>query len=841
VKKPSLTAKLLAVVLTLSFAFTALCAVTGYLAFRHAFVQAKQADLTVYAKERGRGQDAVFRNITLGHLAAAGALIRRLDALSDSQADRLFERDFPLGPDGTRRTDTGLYDGRKLANGQVQFGVGGYITHGKIVSSADKHLLLAALEVVQEVGESGLTRSANFAFFTPSGALLVFAPTNPDRLWRMRFGPLDPLSLLQTDKRLSAIFNRNQKVETQCVLAPIAQSTRPALVAARACFTPVYVRGHFLGAFGTLLGEDSYLPSVFRAPAAGVAHLIITDKGELVAASGFIGEKQDQELTPNERAKRRTNAAKSVMADIRASGLSSGVLDKRGQNRLVSFTRLEVPSLYFVAVASRGPIERRAAWAALAIVGAGLIALLGTGLMIFLYTRRLIVRPLERLARHSLKIRGAPPLGATGSLEVSDLEARKDEIGDLAKCLAEERARSDEILQSLEERVAERTAELDGANRAKSSFLANMSHELRTPLNGVVALSDLLAKRQDCEEDRKMADLVVSSAKLLEQVLTDILDVSKIEAGQMSLSAEPFDLESVVSRIGQLHSAAAQDKGVALLWTVSPDAAGRYLGDEVRITQILSNLLSNAVKFTINGQVSLTAEASADGLVLTVEDSGIGFAPEITERLFKRFEQADDTITRRFGGTGLGLAICASLCELMGGSIAAQSAAGRGARFEVILPLPRAGEAADWQAEAAPLEAVLAGTRVLLAEDHPTNQKVVCLILEPLGVHIAVVENGADAVDRFKAEHFDVVLMDLHMPVMDGLTAVGLIRAHEAESGADRTQIIALTADALAEHVEATRAAGADTHLSKPIRPAALIAAVQQALVAAEEDMAGAA
>jgi len=280
---------------------------------------------------------------------------------------------------------------------------------------------------------------------------------------------------------------------------------------------------------------------------------------------------------------------------------------------------------------------------------------------------------------------------------------------------------------------------------------------------------------------------------------------------------------------------------VSLTWSMSPAAAGRYLGDEVRVSQLLSNLLSNAVKFTAKGEISLTADLGAEGLELTVSDTGIGFAPDITERLFKRFEQADVSVTRQFGGTGLGLAICASLCELMGGSISAQSVPGEGARFRVVLPLPRAGEVAEPRIETAPLGAALAGIRLLLAEDHPTNQKVVALILESQGVQIVIVENGADAVEAFKAEAFDVVLMDLHMPVMDGLTAIGLIRAQEAASAARRTPIIALTADALPEHVAATRAAGADLHLSKPIRPAALITAVQEALAWADQGMSGAA
>ncbi|HTK36594.1 MAG TPA: ATP-binding protein [Caulobacteraceae bacterium] len=710
------------------------------------------------------------------------------------------------------------------------------------MSAADKRLILAVLDVVQQLGESRLGQIDNFDFFMPSGALIVFAPSRPDRLAHIRMGALNALQVQQANMRRAFTPDLNPKGPTRCVPTPDPRSTDKGSFNARACFTPALVDGRFVGAFGTVLAEENYLPSVFKGKAPGISHLLITDKGELVAGSGTADDEDVLRLTPSEIAQRHVNAAKSAMADIKLTGLHSGVLDRRGRNRLLAFTQLEIPSLYFVVVTSQAAIEQRAAWAALTIVGAGMLALLGAGLLIFLYTRRLIVRPLERLARHSLKIRASP--GAVDGAvlnEVADLEARKDEIGDLAHCLAEERMRSDEILQSLEDRVAERTAELDRANRAKSSFLANMSHELRTPLNGVVALSDLLSQRQSCDEDRQMAELVVSSAKLLEQVLTDILDVSKIEAGQMSLSAEPFDLEAVVKRIAQLHSAAAQSKGVALTWSVSPAAAGRYLGDEVRISQILSNLLSNAVKFTAKGEVSLTADLGPQGLMLTVCDTGIGFAADITERLFRRFEQADASVTRRFGGTGLGLPICASLCELMGGSISAESVPGEGARFSVILPLPRAGETAGFKAEAAAPETALTGTRVLLAEDHPTNQKVVCLVLESLGVHIVLVENGADAVERFKTEPFDVVLMDLHMPVMDGLTAIGLIRAYEAASGAERTPIIALTADALAEHVEGTRAAGADRHLSKPIRPATLIAAVQEAIVQADEGLAGAA
>jgi CheY-like chemotaxis protein len=362
-----------------------------------------------------------------------------------------------------------------------------------------------------------------------------------------------------------------------------------------------------------------------------------------------------------------------------------------------------------------------------------------------------------------------------------------------------------------------------------------MSHELRTPLNGVIALSDLLAKRQTSDEDREMASLIVASGRLLEQVLTDILDFSKIEAGRMALSLEPFDLAACVRRVAELHRAAAEAKGLRLAWEIAPSAAGGVRGDEVRLSQVLSNLLSNAVKFTEAGEVRMDVGRDAEGLLIRVSDTGIGFSDEEGERLFKRFSQADASVTRRFGGTGLGLAICASLAELMGGRIWATSTPGEGSVFQVSLPLASTDLVAPDEDGAETASAMmLAGARVLLAEDHPANQRVVALVLEPFGVDLTIVGDGAQAIAAEAEGAFDAILMDLHMPEVDGLTAIRTIRAAEARRGGRRTPIIALTADAMAEHVEQTRAAGADAHMSKPIRPDGLVAGLAEILAGVE-------
>jgi len=406
----------------------------------------------------------------------------------------------------------------------------------------------------------------------------------------------------------------------------------------------------------------------------------------------------------------------------------------------------------------------------------------------------------------------------------------------LARALRTAREKTEAVLASLEDRVAERTAQLERANAEKSRFLANMSHELRTPLNGVIAISETLSRQQRTPKGRELAELIVSSGRLLERVLTDILDFSKIEAGEIKLSHDEFAMETLVGRIAELHRASAETKGLSFRWAVAPQANHRFAGDTVRLTQVLSNLLSNAVKFTEAGGVGLAVDLADDGAVrFCVSDTGIGFDEAVRARLFRRFEQADASTTRRFGGTGLGLAISRSLVELMGGSVDVASTPGEGSTFTVLVPL----EALAGEGTAEALDEVeafdIAGARVLLAEDHPTNQKVVQLVLDSVGVDPVIVENGALALDALRAERFDVVLMDMQMPELDGLSATSQLRAWEREQGLPRTLVIMLTANALDEHVRASHEAGADLHLSKPIRADALIEAIIVAMASRED------
>jgi signal transduction histidine kinase/ActR/RegA family two-component response regulator len=380
-------------------------------------------------------------------------------------------------------------------------------------------------------------------------------------------------------------------------------------------------------------------------------------------------------------------------------------------------------------------------------------------------------------------------------------------------------------------KLAQRRAE--EANRAKSEFLANMSHEIRTPLNGVVSMADSLARRDLDSQEQEMVELIRSSGQTLERLLSDILDSAKIESGQVTIEPTTFDLKHTVGDVALLWRAKAEDKGVALEFDFDVGGLPKWVeGDAVRLRQVLTNLVSNALKFTSEGAVTLSVSVAGDERVaFRVSDTGVGFDADQKARIFRRFQQADGSITRRYGGTGLGLAISTALVDLMGGTLECDSTPGEGSSFWFDIPLPRAeaGEAEPAPAESA-ADICQAPLRILLADDHPANRKVVEIMLAATRMEMVAVEDGRQALDAFAAGGFDLVLMDMQMPVMDGLTATREIRALEAAGGLARTPVLMLTANAMAEHVEAGRMAGADGHLTKPITLAALFDAIAAAV-----------
>jgi two-component system, sensor histidine kinase len=415
------------------------------------------------------------------------------------------------------------------------------------------------------------------------------------------------------------------------------------------------------------------------------------------------------------------------------------------------------------------------------------------------------------------------------------LEWRAQRLGDRIYGVA--RDVTDRV--AAEQALLEAKAAAEAASRAKTDFLANMSHEVRTPLNGVIGIIDALSRTQLSPEQAEMVGLVRDSGVILERLVSDFLVVSKIEAGQLDLERRAFDLEEALRPSIEATRLRAHEKGLVLHVTREEGALGRFVGDATRISQIVGNLLSNAVKFTEAGHIALRIGRvdgpGGDHLTLVVEDTGVGFDADAASRLFDRFRQADETISRRFGGTGLGLSICRSLADLMGGEISATSEPGRGSRFAVSIPLPRAEPAStDDSSRGAEvgIGARMRPLRILLAEDHPTNQRVVQLILASQDAELVTVEDGRQAVAAFAGGGFDIVLMDMQMPHMDGLAATRAIRAWEAENDLAPTPIVMLSANAMAEHQQEAMLAGANLHVAKPITAASLLAGIGAALAA---------
>jgi len=407
----------------------------------------------------------------------------------------------------------------------------------------------------------------------------------------------------------------------------------------------------------------------------------------------------------------------------------------------------------------------------------------------------------------------------TSKIPLRDLHGRVTGLVGIARDITQRAA--------MQRRLKEAKERAEQADRAKSAFLAHMSHEIRTPLNAVIGLTDLLLDCAVTSDQRDYAETIKSSGEALLAIINDILDLSKIEAGQMELESEPFDPRLCVNEVLHMMAGRAVVKGLGLSTETGESVPARILGDRFRLRQVLLNLVGNAVKFTEEGEICIRVAAEPVGplrcrMIFRVEDSGIGISPDKLEKVFEPFQQADSATTRRYGGTGLGLPICRKIVEKMNGRIEVESEPGRGSMFKVMF------EAEIPESPRVPVEPAAVDTsfispslknlRILLAEDNRVNQKVAMKLLDRLGCQAELAENGRQALERFEVADFNLILMDVQMPEMDGLEATRLIRSGQCP----QPWIVGVTAHALEEDRKACMEAGMNDFLTKPVRLADL-------------------
>jgi|GEM_PF-2321834 len=598
-----------------------------------------------------------------------------------------------------------------------------------------------------------------------------------------------------------------------------------------------------LGVVGTGLDMSGFIQSFIEKPEVGIENILI-DRQFAIQAHRNKTLIDRQSIGHTERHSTLLQLARADDApllkaalqrlDSHASEAESLLVHINGQQRLIGIAPIPELRYYVVSVLDVDSVVGRQSY--LVLLVSVVLALLVMVVAVWVMVERLIIRRLRQL------------VAATGSMQrgervVELAPTRQDELGELMVAFTSMSRTIRSHTEELGRKVQERTVQLaeakqiaERASQAKSDFLANISHEIRTPMNAIMGLTELVLDTELTPAQRDHLSKIKTSSRLLHNVLNDVLDISKIESGKLTIEAVYFDLREAVQEALHLYDNAARDKHLALHCEIADEVPSSVIGDPYRLTQVLGNLLSNAIKFTEQGEVRLTVSSIRHTkndclLQFAVRDTGIGLSVERAARLFQPFTQGDASVTRKYGGTGLGLSICKQLVQMMGGEISVAGAEGQGSTFTFSISFTVARDIGDLASPFQTLPALesLRGKRVLLVDDGELNRQIVAAFLARLGVASSEADSAREALSKMAVEHFDAVLMDVQMPEMDGLEATRQIRSNPAWQ---RLPIIAMSAGVFKEDRAACLAAGMNDFISKPVHPDQLYAVVAHWLTA---------
>lgn len=784
--------------------------------------QMRVDELVRSAEERAAKHETLFKTVDSVTAKAIDQLGARVAGMDPETVNAAVDTLFPLQPDGSRRSTDALFDGMQSADGALTYGIGAFVGAGPL-SQSQKNMLLAAHETVRTFGPALPTPIDNFWFYEYPNSLIIFAPDRPDRLaFYRRDAPADFTFLDQPFAATSSIENNPSRQMACTPLAALASDPSGRTLTS-GCQRPVDVDGQWVGAFGISLTLDGWLANAIAGGPEFATTMLIRRDGALLAHPDLM---VPGSMDLSEAA---TVGARLGLAEI-ASQIDgrTGIVEDPDGAALFAYAVIDGPDWIVLMRVSKWRIMADAAKAAAISVLIAIAAALGIIFVIRQIMNRMIASPLSVLTR------AASILATEPGPAITQLASRPDEIGALARAYQDRDERFRHLVGTLESRVAARTAELEtamsaaeAANRAKSVFLATMSHEIRTPMNGVIGMATGLEQTALGDDQRQMLGTLRQSGEQLLAIINDILDLSKIESGKIDIDNEPTDIAALILDTLALFRPMAEQKNLRVGFSDSLEISGLHETDSTRLRQIIGNLIANAIKFTQSGSVDVALSQAPNGdMVIDVIDTGPGIPEHALGRIFEPFRQADSSTTRQHGGTGLGLPIARQLADLLGGSLTVDTAVGKGSTFSVRLPARPVTLRAAAQAPFGPASGArsLSGLRVLAAEDNPINRLVLETLLKNHGIQLQMVENGAEAVRAAAAGTFDVILMDIQMPVMDGIDATREIRNLERRRGLPRTPIIALTADAMAEQKRTHLAAGMDEHITKPLKVERLLA-----------------